>query len=368
MSGKFVWTLAGILAIATLSFSGIVCCDDVQRPSDQFAQYDKNSDGFITPDELSRPKLFKRLDTNNDGKISREEAKSIGDGNRQPGANNRRGNLPTPTKANVKYGPHGRNLLDFWQAKSDKPTPLVVFIHGGGFRAGDKSQAPAAALKLALDSGVSFMSISYRFLPATPIQDILRDCARAVQYVRANASEFNIDPKRIACFGGSAGAGTSLWLATHDDLADPASTDPVLRQSSRISAAACVHGQATYDLVEWQKIIFQFKPEWMANPSEVEEFYGFKDKVQLETEQGKKILADCSMYSLLTKDDAPVWMSCSLPDGEPKDRNHLLHHPRHVQVIKKRGDEVGVAVEARYANLNGDPWVKAAEFLLKHLK
>jgi hypothetical protein len=74
------------------------------------------------------------------------------------------------------------------------------------------------------------------------------------------------------------------------------------------------------------------------------------------------------MYSLLSKDDAPIWMFCPLPDGEPKDRGHLLHHPRHVQVIKKRGDEVGASVEAHYADLNGDAWVKAAEFLLKQLK
>ncbi len=46
-----------------------------------------------------------------------------------------------PTAENVEYGPHPRNVLDFFQAKSDKPTPLVFFIHGGGWRNGDKSTA-----------------------------------------------------------------------------------------------------------------------------------------------------------------------------------------------------------------------------------
>jgi hypothetical protein len=362
-----------ILIIAvTLSVSGLAYCDDNatkpaptasaadSRKTDLFSQTDANSDGFITPDELGRPKLFKRLDTNNDGKISRDEAKGF-----EGGQNNRRGDLPTPTKADIKYGPYPRNLLDFWQAKSDKPTPLIVFIHGGGFRVGDKSQAPGSACKIALDSGVSFASISYRFLPKTPIQDILRDCARAVQYLRCNAAKYNIDPKKVACFGGSAGAGSSLWLATHDDLADPKSDDPVLRESSRISAAACVMGQATYDLMEWQKIIYPFKPDWLASPNEIEEFYGFNDKAEMESDRGKKIMADCSMYSNLSKDDAPIWMCCSLPDGEPRDRNHLLHHPKHVQVIKKKGDEVGVPVETHYSDLSGSAWDAAVQFLLK---
>lgn len=284
----------------------------------------------------------------------------------QAAQRNRPGSAIAPTFANVKYGPYDRNLLDFWQAKSDKPTPLVVFIHGGGFVAGDKSAVRAPALKLALDSGASFMSISYRFLGSAPIQDILRDCARAVQYVRANASKFNIDPKRIACFGGSAGAGSSLWLATHDDLADPKSDDPVLRESSRISAAACVNGQATYDLVEWQKIVYPFKKEWFSTPDELARFYHLKDQAEVESETGRTIASDCSMYSLLSKGDPPIWMSCSVPAGEPANRNQLLHSPKHMDVIKKRGDEVGVRVEI-HSQEPGDVWVEATKFLLKEL-
>ena len=44
-----------------------------------------------------------------------------------------------PTHGNVSYGKHERNVLDFWQAKSDKPTPVVICIHGGGWIGGDKS-------------------------------------------------------------------------------------------------------------------------------------------------------------------------------------------------------------------------------------
>ena len=47
---------------------------------------------------------------------------------------------PVPTIADVRYGPHPRNRFDLWVPKSSRPTPLVLQIHGGGFRAGDKSR------------------------------------------------------------------------------------------------------------------------------------------------------------------------------------------------------------------------------------
>src|SRR5262245_13017221 len=70
-----------------------------------------------------------------------------------------------PTRADVKYGPAQRNVLDFYQAPSDKPTPLIVNIHGGGFVAGDKrAGVNAASLKAMRDAGISFASINYRFV------------------------------------------------------------------------------------------------------------------------------------------------------------------------------------------------------------
>src|SRR5215470_20444028 len=71
---------------------------------------------------------------------------------------------PTPTAANLAYGKHERQVLDFWQAKSDKPTPLVLYIHGGGWQGGDKSGLSGAAIKRYLDAGISVAAINYRFV------------------------------------------------------------------------------------------------------------------------------------------------------------------------------------------------------------
>jgi acetyl esterase/lipase len=314
---------------------------------------------------------FPDADANKDGKLSEDEARQY--------ATKLRGKakapptdsaLPAADLRDVKYGPHERNVLDFWFAKNtNAAAPLIVFIHGGGFVGGNKSEASPAALREALDGGAAFMSINYRFREHAPIQDILRDAARSIQFVRANAARFHIDPKRIASFGSSAGAGTSLWLAAHDDLADLKSADPVLRQSSRISAAGSLNGQATYDLREWERVIFPFKPEWLKGENEGPQFYHFKSDADYDTEQGKRIRADCSMLGLLTAADPPIYLFCSQPDGEPTSRGHLLHHPRHGQVIERRCKELGIPVTAVYAGDQNRPAKSdgAVAFLLRHV-
>ena len=115
---------------------------------------------------------------------------------------------PKPTYENVEYGPYGEfNQLDFWQAKSDKPTPVVVFIHGGGFVGGDKSTGRGGPLQTqCLASGISFASINYRYRTEIPIQDVLRDCSRSVQFLKSkDAQDFpnmieKIDPANWRAF------------------------------------------------------------------------------------------------------------------------------------------------------------------------
>ena len=70
---------------------------------------------------------------------------------------------PPPTHPDVVYGSHPRNLLDLWLAPSDKPTPLLVNIHGGGFQGGDKRKFSASLIEMMHKEGISVASINYRF-------------------------------------------------------------------------------------------------------------------------------------------------------------------------------------------------------------
>lgn len=157
------------------------------------------------------------------------------------------------TRANVVYGPDAiRNSLDFWQARGGGPHPLLVHIHGGGWDSGDKNSY--FNYKTFLDRGISCASITYRFTPGHPLPVPVHDAARAIQFLRTKADEWNINAEKIALYGGSAGACSAMWLLLHDDLADPGSADPVARQSTRVCAVWAHAGQTSIDppvIREW---------------------------------------------------------------------------------------------------------------------
>ena len=154
---------------------------------------------------------------------------------------------PEPTHADVRYGPHERNVLDLYLAESEGPTPLVLYIHGGGFRGGDKRSLGANVVKSYHDAGFSVAAINYRLTDTAPAPAAYLDCGRALQFLRYHADKWNLDPRLVASTGGSAGAGTSMWLAFHNDLADPKSDDPVARESTRLVCIAVSNGQSSYD-------------------------------------------------------------------------------------------------------------------------
>jgi acetyl esterase/lipase len=276
---------------------------------------------------------------------------------------------PKPTFADVKYGPHERNVLDFWKADTKGPAPVIVAIHGGGFMAGDKSQAAnAQVVTTFLHWGISFASVNYRYSTQAPYPAPMLDCARAVQFLRSKAAEWNIDPKRIAAYGGSAGAGISMWLAFHDDLAKPDSADPVERESTRLVCAGSIGGQCTYNPVKIR--------EWIGgraweHPALVK-LYGLNSKDDFERPELQKIFDDASPITHLTRDDPPVIMFYGEPDkplppdGKPGEG---IHHPKFGHILKEKMDTLGIECVYRHANDGKQPsgFQEMAEFLRDHL-
>lgn len=345
-----------LTGIATAQNAGQpITSENNQRLRDglrQFPEADTNKDGILTLEE-GRAFLAKMKQSAGAPESDGKKTKAAG---------------ITPTFADVAYGAHERNKLDFWQARSSAPTPVVVFIHGGGFVAGDKSSwRNSPLLTQLLEKGVSCAAINYPYRTSVPVQDILRHSARAVQFIRSKSGEWNLDKNRIAAQGGSAGAGTSLWLATRDDLADPAAADPVLRESSRVCACVLMATQATYDITRWESFLGPAKPEWQRNPNDGALFYGLQKLSDLETPAGKKALAECDMLAWISKDDGPVLCSVNQPDGPIKDRGHWLHHPKHAEEIKKFCDACAVSCTILRADKQaaGNPTL---EFLLAQLK
>ncbi len=272
--------------------------------------------------------------------------------------------LPAPDRANEKYGPHARNVLDLWQAKSAAPTPLVVYIHGGGFSGGSKETLSPGTLAALLKAGISVMAINYRLAPEFHFPAHYLDSARAIQYARLHAREWNLDPKRVGATGGSAGAGTSLWIGFHDDLADPQSADPVLRQSTRLSALV-VHGaQSSYD----PRVIREWVGEAASKHSFAPGFYGVK-LADFDTPAAHRLFEDASAITHLTRDDAPVLAFYSEPRGPvPADARPGtgIHHINFGIKLKERMDKLGIECVIRHSDEKPEVAAESVAFFLKH--
>lgn len=264
------------------------------------------------------------------------------DAARQQGQTRERPPAPAPTHANVRYGPHERNVIDLYLAASDKPAPLVLYIHGGGFKSGDKNTINSDVLRSFAARGVSMAAINYRLTDAAPMPAAYLDCARALQFLRHNAKKWNIDPKLVASTGGSAGAGTSLWIAFHDDLADPNSDDPIARQSTRLICAATTSGQCSYDPRFLEKLGAK-RPNFERH-SFFEPFYGIKVS-EADTPKAYKLYEQAAPITCLTSDDPPVMMSYGRvyePVTEETSLSDVVHYPGFGVKLKEEMEKLGL--------------------------
>jgi acetyl esterase/lipase len=146
----------------------------------------------------------------------------------------------------LQYGTGGgeKLLLDLARpAKLDKPTPCIVFIHGGGWAGGNR-KAHYNRMKRAAEEGFVAATISYRLVKdgnhRWPAQ--IEDCKCAIRWLRANADRFSIDPERIGAFGDSAGAHLSMLLGTMDKSDGLEGEGGSPDQSSKVQAVVGYYG------------------------------------------------------------------------------------------------------------------------------
>lgn len=273
---------------------------------------------------------------------------------------------PLPDRANVAYGDHPRQVLDFWKSRKSGRAPLVVFIHGGGFHAGSKDALPANLLEGLLKSGCAVMSINYRLSPEVHAPAHYHDAARALQFARANSADWGIDPARVASTGSSAGAGISLWLGFHDDLAEPASVDPIRRQSTRLTCMAVIGAQSTYD----PRVI----REWIGGRAHehpaLEGFFGLT-RAELDSPRALKLYEDASPITHLTRDDPPVWAYYDEPRGPlPADARpgQGIHHINFGLKLREKMMQLGLSCQIRHKDEGADPFRELTTFVEQRLK
>lgn len=285
-----------------------------------------------------------------------------------------------PTVANFAYGADSeRQCLDFWRAESDQQTPVVLLVHGGGWRTGDKSNYRTDAIRGYLSRGVSVAAINYRFIQQAmeqgvepPVKACLHDAARALQTIRHHADEWHVDPTRIAASGSSAGACTSLWLSLHDDLADSSSSDPIARQSTRLICAAVTGAQTSLDPQELK--------QWIPNAVYGGHAFGFAapgrgrtQEFALLIQNRERVLPWIKEYSpieLVSADDPAIYLDyphqktppvAGQPEADP------THSATYGVKLAGKLQATGIEAVLSYPDLPNTRYGSIREFILAKL-
>ncbi|MCS7467820.1 alpha/beta hydrolase fold domain-containing protein [Stieleria sp. ICT_E10.1] len=226
-----------------------------QSPRIPFAEVlrreDADRDGKVSKDEFKGPpRLFQRLDRNRDDVLTREDFPIAN----RPNTNRRSaGRLNTPDDVTVErdvvFGTGGgRDLtmhLVLPKEKSEKPLPVYVWIHGGGWQGGTKDGGVRQVLPL-VRSGFVGATIEYRLTGEAAFPAQIEDCKCAIRFLRAHATKYNLDVDRIAVGGSSAGGHLVALLGTSGGVKALEGSGGWPDQSSRVQAVVDLYGPTDF--------------------------------------------------------------------------------------------------------------------------
>jgi acetyl esterase/lipase len=273
---------------------------------------------------------------------------------------------PEPTHADVSFGPHAHQLLDVYlPPKGDGPYPVVVWF--GGIWKPAKHPAPLGYFG---NAKCAVIAVQTRTLTdavadkaAVPISYVAEDACRAVQFVRLNAARWNLNPDRIAVGGSSQGALPALYVACAGERADPKSTDPVERVSTRVTCAAAHRSQPSIDpkrMREWVPGV-----EWGAPALGC----GFADSLKRHGELLPTI-AKWSPDHLLHKGVPPIYFENNWGLTQPDtvtEADYKVHSPAWALGFQKLAGKAGVACYVKYPDHPTEKYKDIWEFLAKEL-
>ncbi len=135
----------------------------------------------------------------------------------QRGAGTGAGASATPPTQTLAYGPDSLQALDLWVPQGASKAPLVLYVHGGGWKRGSKNNATSRALPAHLMAqGYAFASIDYRLVPRNTVEEQASDVAAALAYVLKRADSLGIDRSRVVLTGHSAGAHLVALVGTDE--------------------------------------------------------------------------------------------------------------------------------------------------------
>lgn len=251
------------LFFVTVGFLG---ASEPERP-DRFKQWDKNSDGKLSRDELPAglKRNFARVDRDGDGFISRaehERAMAAWRKAREGGGNGKPSRARVPEGVEIRRdldyvgGGNARQTLDLLQParKSEKALPVIVFIHGGGWKSGSKERGVQRLVSFVQSGEYVGATINYRLTGEASWPAQIYDCKAAIRFLRGKSKEFGIDPDKIAVWGTSAGGHLVSMLGTSGGVKElEGDLGEFDDQSSRVTCVANYFGPSNFLTMVEQK-------------------------------------------------------------------------------------------------------------------
>ncbi len=237
----------------------------IEKQMKQILENDKDGDGKISKEEAPErlKRNFDRIDRNSDGFVDRKEIDELGkvllrNLSRRNKQQNRRPRMPAvPDDVELKKDIAYRGLSEsdskkdqpkqnpeYWnldlylpKEKAEQPRAAIVFVHGGGWRSGDKAGGVWSAYPIHFaQKGYVCISINYRLSQVAPFPACVEDCKCAVRWLRANAKKYHIDPNKIGAYGNSAGAHLVSMLGLVQKKDELEGDGPYRNQSSSVQA------------------------------------------------------------------------------------------------------------------------------------
>lgn len=249
-------------------------------------------------------------------------------------------------------GGHERQKLDLYLPKEGSQLPLLVWVHGGAWRAGSKDPCPAVSF---VRDGYAVASINYRLSQHAIFPAQLEDCKAAIRWLRANAGKYGIDSDRIGVWGSSAGGHLVAMLGTAGDVKEFEKGEH-LQFSSRVQAVCDWFGPS--DFTQMNKAGSSMDHDAANSP----ESHLIGGPIQ----ENKEKTARANPITFVSRDDPP----CLIMHGDqdplvPMNQSELLN-----EALKKAGVETNFHVVPGAGHGFGGPDLirMVRQFFAKHLK
>lgn len=326
-------------------------------------------------DRPDRKKILKRYDKDGDGRLNQAERNvlradvlsgrfELPAGVRERFKRMQAEKRPGPrmpesvvVERDVQYGKAGERplKLDIVRPKqsSTSPRPVIVYVHGGGWRGGNKSGGVRRLVPFAASGNYFCASVGYRLTGEAIWPAQINDCKAAIRFLKARAKQYNIDPKRIGVWGSSAGGHLVSLLGTSGDVKELEGSGGSPGQSSRVACVVDFCGPS--DFLAFGKTARSNSP----NSPLVLLFGGPVD-------ENKEAARAASPLTHVSADDPPFLIAHGTEDKTvPLAQAELLH-----AALKKVGvDSTFVKIQGGGHGIRGEQIAeRVAAFFDKHLR